>query len=72
MDDEAETVSQRFARLLLQAADAEAGCRGVGWEGAGSEGTRVYYAGLCEQLHLERIQIVNTGGLMGGWEGDFG
>ena len=61
VDDEVETASQRVSRLLAQASDAEAACRGVGMEGVGSEGVRVSYADLCEQLHLERIQLVNTG-----------
>ena len=61
VDDEVESAPQRFKRLLVQAVDAEAACRGVGLEGAGADGVRGVYAGLCEQLHLERIQIVNTG-----------
>lgn len=66
LDDETESVMQRFGRLLLQAVDAEGACRGVALEGAGGAEGREMYAGLCEQLHLERIQIVNTGEWWGG------
>ena len=54
LDDEVETTSQRFQRLLLQATDGEAAA--LATEGS----TAMFYTLHTEQLHLERINLVNT------------